>query len=154
MSQLTVLQRDPFPAEQFDDTDQQYEAATLGMWTFLATEVLFFGVLFLGFYVYRTRWPDAFARGRARLKWWIGSPNTAILLGSSFFMAMAVHAAKHGDRRRLIRWLLITIALGVVFLSIKFTEYGIEYHEHLVPRLNYSDVSPKDKRARKWISSS
>src|SRR4051794_24806597 len=121
MSELTALDRDSFPAEQFEEPEQQYEAATLGMWTFLATEVLFFGALFLGFFVYRTRWPEAFAHGAKELKWYLGTLNTAILLGSSFCMAMAVHAAREGKDKRIIRWLLATAALGVVFLGIKGT---------------------------------
>jgi cytochrome c oxidase subunit 3 len=143
MSQLTALEHDSYPAEQFEDTQQQSLAATLGMWTFLATEVLFFGVLFTGFYMYRMRWPDAFADGAKDLKWYLGGINTAVLLGSSYFVALAVEAARSGDRRRIVRNLLIAIALGVIFIGIKFTEYGIEYHDHLVPSLNFSSVSPE-----------
>jgi cytochrome c oxidase subunit 3 len=142
MSEVTALDRDTFPAEQFNDPPQQHESATLGMWVFLATEVLFFGTLFLSFFVYRVRWPQDFADAARDLKWWLGGPNTAVLLGSSFCMAMAVHAAKHANGH-LVRWLLITIGLGIIFLAIKFTEYGIEYHEHLVPQLNYSVISPE-----------
>jgi cytochrome c oxidase subunit III len=142
MSEMTAIDHDTYPAEQFRDTEQQFVAATLGMWTFLATEVLFFGVLFLSFYVYRLRWTDAFAHGARDLKWYLGCLNTAILLGSSYAMALAVHAARNGQNRKLMHRLLLTIALGVVFIGIKFTEYGIEYHEQLVPRLNYSDISP------------
>jgi cytochrome c oxidase subunit 3 len=139
---VTIFQRDSYPAEQFQDTDQQELAANLGMWTFLATEVLFFGVLFLGFYAYRTRWHEAFAHGARELKWYLGAINTAVLLGSSYVMAMAVHASREGQRKKLVRRLIVTIVLGLVFIGIKFTEYTIEYHEHLVPQLNYAAVSP------------
>lgn len=142
MSESTALRHDSYPAEQFEDTDQQKLTATLGMWTFLATEVLFFGVMFLGFYVYRMRWPDAFAETARDLKWYLGGLNTAILLGSSYFMSLAVHSAREGDLTRLLRRLLITIMMGVIFLGIKFTEYVIEYHDHLIPALSYSQISP------------
>lgn len=145
MSQLTVFEHDSLPAEQFEDTEQQTHAATIGMWTFLSTEVLFFGVIFASFYVYRMRWTEDFAEGAKELKWWLGGPNTAVLLGSSFCMAMAVHAAKHDKFRALVGWLVSTIVLGVCFILIKFTEYGIEYHEYLVPQLRYSAVSPDGK---------
>ncbi|HEY7089253.1 MAG TPA: cytochrome c oxidase subunit 3 family protein [Tepidisphaeraceae bacterium] len=138
----TAFEHDSFPAEQFHDADQQHEAGVLGIWTFLASEVLFFGVLFLGFFVYRTRWPEAFVHGSRELKWYLGTLNTAVLLTSSFAMAMAVHSARESENRRLVRWLLITIGLGIIFLGIKFTEYAIEYHDRLVPVLNFSDVSP------------
>jgi cytochrome c oxidase subunit 3 len=141
VSQLTVFEHDAYPAEQFRDAAQQNDAATLAMWTFLATEVLFFGAMFVCFYAYRMRWPQAFAAGARELKWYLGTVNTAVLLGSSYCMALAVHAAKVGDRRRLVRRLLLTAGIGIVFLAIKGTEYGIEYHEHLVPGLNYTDVS-------------
>ena len=142
MSQATIFEQDTYPSEQFRETGQQDEAAALGMWTFLATEVLFFGGMFLAFYVYRLRWPGDFAEGAKGLKWYLGTVNTAVLLGSSYCMALAVHSARQGDARRLVRRLLLTAAIGVVFLGIKFTEYGIEYHEHLVPALNYDAVSP------------
>jgi cytochrome c oxidase subunit 3 len=125
-------------AEQFADAEQQNESATLGMWTVLATEVLFFGVLFASYTVCRIRWPNAFRAGSLDLKWYLGAINTAVLLFSSFSMAMAVRFAALGDSRRIIRALLFTIALAVVFLVIKGTEYSIEWHEQLVPWLNYS----------------
>src|SRR3954452_2152626 len=101
----TAIQSDPLPAEQFDDAGQQRHAATLGMWTFLATEILFFGALFVCFYAMRMRWPGDFASGANHLMWYLGAINTAVLLTSSFFMAMAVHAAAGGDRRWIGRWL-------------------------------------------------
>lgn len=139
MAELAI-ESEPLPAEQFDDARQQRHASTLGMWTFLATEVLFFGVLFVSFFAMRLRWPADFAAGARHLKWYLGAVNTAVLLTSSFFMALAVHAAAHGDRRRVGRWLLATLALGAVFLGIKFTEYAVEYHERLVPHWHYSAV--------------
>jgi cytochrome c oxidase subunit 3 len=138
----TVFEHDTLPAEQFVAVDQQRETASLGMWTFLATEVLFFGVLFTAFFVYRTRWPEAFKEGAHELVWWLGTINTAVLLGSSFCMALAVHAASEADNRRIARWLWATIALGVLFVGIKFTEYSIEWHDMLVPKFHWSDVSP------------
>jgi cytochrome c oxidase subunit 3 len=130
--------RDPLVPEQFEDAEQQRESATLGMWTFLATEVLFFGGVFLGYTFYRLRWPEDFRHGSLDLKWYFGAINTGVLLGSSFTMALAVHAASHGERSRLVRYLLLTIGLAVVFLLIKASEYTIEYREHLVPGLNFA----------------
>jgi cytochrome c oxidase subunit 3 len=142
MSQVTVLENDPLPAEQFEDVEQQRETSFLGMWTFLATEVLFFGVLFTGFFVYRTRWPEPFAQGARELKWWLGAINTAVLLSSSYCMAMAVHAASQTDNPRLVRWLWSTIVLGALFVLIKATEYRIEWHDYLVPHFHWSDLPP------------
>jgi cytochrome c oxidase subunit 3 len=143
-----VIEREPLPAEQFDDAAQQRHASTLGMWAFLSSEVLFFGVLVVGFYAMRMRWPADFASGAHHLRWYLGATNTAVLLTSSFFMAMAVHAAASGDRRWTGRWLLLTVALGVAFLGIKFTEYAIEYHENLVPYWHYSGIDGRTGEAR------
>lgn len=122
----------------FDDMEQQKEAATLGMWSFLATEVLFFGGLFLGYTVYRAQYPGAFRFGSTHaMNWWIGAINTAVLLCSSLAVALAVHAAQHGNRKALVRWLVITIILGAAFLVFKAVEWTEEYHHHLIPGLNY-----------------
>src|SRR5258708_38340440 len=101
--------------EQFRNADQQREAATLGMWAFLATEVLFFGGLFVAYAVYRIRWPEDFRHGSLDLKWYLGGFNTAVLLLSSFSMVLAVRASQNGDNLRIIRYLLITMALAISF---------------------------------------
>jgi cytochrome c oxidase subunit III len=130
---------------QFEDRAQQKESATLGMWVFLSTEVLFFGALFTCYTIYRHQWPDAFRQGSLDLKWYMGGVNTAVLLVSSFCMAMAVHSAAIGSNPRIIRWLILTICVGGIFLGIKGTEYYIEYKEHLVPGLNFSLTEPDEK---------
>src|ERR1051326_4566975 len=106
-------------AEQFDDMPQQQEAATLGMWTFLATEVLFFGGMFLSYIVYRYAYPSAFAEASKHTIVLYGTINTAILLTSSLTMALAVHAAQEGRNRALLRYLLITIFFACCFLLVK-----------------------------------
>ena len=70
-------------AEQFADAEQQSEASQLGMWTFLATEVLFFGGLFVAYILYRHLYPEAFAIGSRHTDLLYGTLNTAILLTSS-----------------------------------------------------------------------
>ena len=129
---------------QFEDRYQQKEASTLGMWTFLATEVLFFGALFVSYTIYRHQYPEAFRYGSLDLKWYMGGVNTAVLLLSSFFMAMAVHAAARGDNAKIIRYLVLTIVVGSVFLAIKGMEYYIEYRELLVPGMNFSQSPPAE----------
>ena len=120
-------------AHHFDDAEQQIGAATLGMWTFLATEVLFFGGIFAGYAVYRYWYHDAFLAGSYHLDMWLGLTNTAVLLNSSLMMALAVNAAQSDDSCATVRLLAITIALGAVFLGIKGYEYYHKYADHLVP---------------------
>jgi cytochrome c oxidase subunit 3 len=130
-------------AHQFDDLEQQQEADTLGMWVFLATEVLFFGGLFVSYAIYRWWYFPAFAEGSHHLDIVIGTINTMILLASSFTMAMAVYSS-HMDRRKLITFFLIaTIVLGAAFLGFKAYEYLHKWHEHLVPGTYFQYDSPQ-----------
>ena len=120
-------------AIQFDTPEQQRRAATLGMWAFLTTEVLFFGGLFTGYAVYRALYPETFMAASRTLDVLLGTINTAILLGSSLTMALAVRSAQKSDQRNLQRFLLATILLGAAFLGIKAWEYAHKFHEHLIP---------------------
>ena len=96
----------------FDDAEQQKEASTLGMWTFLVTEILFFGGLFAVYVVYRTRFPEAWAAGSHHLDITLGTVNTAILICSSLTMALAVHSSQIGKNRLLIIFLIILLLFG------------------------------------------
>jgi cytochrome c oxidase subunit III len=125
-------------AHHFDDVDQQFDAASLGMWAFLATEVLFFGGLFAGYSLYRYWYPTAFELGSHQLDIWLGTINTAVLLTSSLTMALAVHAAETNDRPGVVRFLVATIVLGSIFLGIKGFEYYHKFEEHLVPGHSFS----------------
>jgi cytochrome c oxidase subunit 3 len=120
-------------AHHFENIEQQHEAATLGMWLFLATEVMVFGGLFTGYTVFRSLYPEAFAAGSRALHLELGGVNTAILLTSSLTMALAVYCAQIGNQRRLVLCLLLTAGLGITFLGIKGYEYYVDYEEGLVP---------------------
>lgn len=123
-----------YPVEhQFDDAEQQREAATMGMWLFIATEILFFGGMFLGYTVYRSAYPHAFAEASRHTLIAFGATNTGVLLISSSVMAFAVRAAKQNRRGLLGLLLLITASLGALFLLIKGFEYAQEIHEGLFP---------------------
>lgn len=125
-------------ARHLADPQQRLDIARLGVWLFLSTEVLFFGVLFLGFTLYRRSYPAEFIAASGHLNLWLGGFNTFVLLTSSLFVALAVLGADHGDRRRSTRYLMVTLALALVFLAIKAFEWYREYQDHLVPGLNFS----------------
>src|SRR5262245_5752607 len=112
-----------FRQHHFDGVQQQDEPSWLAMWVFLATEVMFFGGMFAAHFVYRHWYLLAFASASNRLDIWLGATNTAVLICSSFTMALAVHSAETSRGKPLIRFLLLTIILGLVFLGIKFYEY-------------------------------
>jgi cytochrome c oxidase subunit 3 len=120
-------------AEHFDDMPQQQEASTLGMWTFLATEVLFFGGLFMSYITYRYAYPEAFAAASKHTIVLYGTINTAILLTSSLTMALAVHAAQLGKNKALLGFLLTTILFACCFLVVKGLEYREDLNEQLWP---------------------
>jgi cytochrome c oxidase subunit 3 len=120
-------------AHQFDDYEQQQQAATQGMWLFLATEILFFGGMFLAYMVYRSMYHAAFAEASRNLDVVLGAINTAVLLCSSLTMAMSVHETQTGNRRAAAVLLVITMLLGTAFLGIKVYEYYHKYEQHLIP---------------------
>lgn len=124
-------------AEQFDDLPQQLEASQLGMWTFLATEVLFFGGLFLSYIIYRHFYWEAFAAAGRHTKILHGTVNTALLLTSGLTMSLAIHASQKGRNRPLLGFLFLTIFLGLCFLGVKGLEYKSDIEEHLVPGRNF-----------------
>lgn len=129
----------PHLPHHFDDAEQRYDAASLGMWIFLVTEVMFFGGLFTAYTVYRMRYPEAFAEAGHHLYMWIGAINTAVLLASSWTMVLAVHAVRKDERRSLLRHLTATAALGLVFLVLKAVEYYLDAHDRIVPGLGFRE---------------
>jgi cytochrome c oxidase subunit III len=133
----------PILSQQFDDVDQQSEASTLGMWLFLATEVMFFGGLITAYAIYRARFPSEIALASKELNVALGCLNTVVLLSSSLTMALAVRAAQLRRRIEVVRWLAFTMVLGTAFLGIKAIEWTADYHEHLIPGLNFQ-VPEKD----------
>jgi cytochrome c oxidase subunit III len=118
---------------QFDDLEQQHQTSMIGMWLFLATEVLFFGGLITAYAVYRSTSAREFELASGHMAVWLGFLNTVILLGSSLTMAMAVRAAQLRLHRELVVYLGLTMALGSGFLGVKAIEYSEEFREHLVP---------------------
>lgn len=124
-------------AEQFQQPEQQREAATLGMWIFLATEVLFFGVLFAAYLIGRVLYPEAFAAASRETELMLGTINTVTLLTSGLTMALAVRAAQADQRRALVVLLVLTALIGLAFLGVKGYEYWKDYQHHLVPGLNF-----------------
>jgi cytochrome c oxidase subunit 3 len=130
-------------AHQFTGPRQQYEAATLGMWLFLATEILFFGGVLTAYAVYRHAHAHAFVEGSKQLFTSIGTVNTLVLLTSSLTMALAVYAAHTGRHSWLTLCLGLTMVFGAAFLVLKGTEYYLEYREGLVPRLAWHPDAPE-----------
>jgi cytochrome c oxidase subunit 3 len=126
-------------AFQFSSAEQQSRATTLGLWVFLATELMFFGPLFFGYWVGRRNFPQGFIEASPHTDVVLGTINTAVLLTSSLTMVLAAAMRKLDSSRKSTAILLwITAALGIAFLFIKGTEYAHEWHEHLFPGSGFS----------------
>ncbi len=147
-----TVRRHPVLAHQFDDLEQQKEVSNLGMWVFLATEVLFFGGLFLTYSIYRAWYPDAFAAASRQMVLWAGTTNTVVLITSSLTMALAVRAAQTGERRSVMLFLALTMLLGTTFLGIKAFEYRTEFVEHHVPGPGFQFEAPHLAHAQLFFS--
>src|SRR5260370_4699424 len=117
----------------FENMEQQREAGTLGMWVFLVTEIMFFGGMFLAYTLYRYKYPEAFAVASNPLDIKLGGINTAVLIVSSFTMAMAVFSTQVGKKRNSIIFLLMTMALGLTFQVIKPIENHDNKRDSLMP---------------------
>ena len=130
-----------FLKHHFDNTSQQEGAAKLGMWIFLATEILMFSGLFLAYFVVRSNYPEMVLEAHEKLNKVMGSINTVVLITSSLTMALGVRAAQTNNNTALERNLLLTIACAAIFMIVKYFEYsakiehgtlpGLAYHEHV-----------------------
>jgi cytochrome c oxidase subunit III len=131
-------------AHQYETLEQQHDAGRLGMWLFLATEILFFGGMFASYVVYRELHLAAFETGSRLLEAKFGATNTAVLICSSLTMALSIRSAQTGKNKgTIIFWLILTMILGAAFLGIKFTfEWHHDWVEGLVPGLSWRYSGP------------
>lgn len=147
---------DPYLAHHFEDMGQQAEAHSLGLWIFLATEIMFFGGLFVAFICYHVLFPDAFEMASNRLSVSWGVVNTAVLLISSFTMAMAVYSAQTNKRKPLLMYLGITFLCACAFMGVKSIEWTQKAQHHLVPGPNFhfqlDDPTAAETQAPSWPS--
>jgi cytochrome c oxidase subunit 3 len=132
----------PALLHHFATEGQQKNAASLGMWVFLAQEVMFFGGMFCAYLVYRYKYPGDFGSASQQLSITLGAINTVVLICSSLTVVLAVRAAQLGKRMALVFWLLATIVLGLVFLGIKADEYAEKFEKHHVPGPHFSYHEP------------
>lgn len=132
-SPITVEQHGPELRHHFASAEQQRDAASLGMWIFLGTEIMFFGGMFCAYLIYRYWYFNEFAAGSRSLDIYLGTINTAVLICSSLTVALGVRAAQMGKQKLLIILLVLTIIFGLAFLGIKGVEWYQKYEEHHIP---------------------
>jgi len=125
----------------YRDMSQQHDAAKLGIWLFLATEILLFGGLFCGYAVFRANHEDLFVWGEQFLDERYGAANTAVLLISSLSMAMAITYVQKEMRRLAMACLGITFVCAAIFMAIKSVEYQHKFHDHLLGGMAFYETS-------------
>ncbi len=124
----------------FATHEQQFDATKIGMWLFLATEILLFGGLFVGFALSQSAHPAAFIEAHHHLDKTLGALNTVVLLFSSFTMVMGVHYAKTNERKKSAIMLVFTLLCAAAFLVVKYFEYAHKFHDGLLPGMFYQHV--------------
>jgi len=123
---------------QFEDLDQQNESYIVGMWSFLVTEVMFFGALFLAYTLYRVMYFNTYLEAHHFLDVKLGTLNTLVLLSSSLSAALAVYYAQHGQRIKVALLLAFTCLCAFGFMGIKYVEYTSKINEGLLPDRNFN----------------
>lgn len=130
-------------AHHFQTVEQQFASAKLGMWVFLATEILMFGGLFCGYAVYYSNHHEIFVYGHQFLDKELGGINTVVLICSSLTMAWGVRAAQLGQKNLLVTLLILTLLGGFGFMGIKAVEYNHKWHLGLLPGEHYKTESER-----------
>jgi cytochrome c oxidase subunit 3 len=138
MSTDDLALKEHHPAHHFDDAHAEFDAAKLGIWLFLATEIMMFGGLFVGYIYYHGLYPVMFEAGAKFLDWKLGALNTIILLISSFTMAASIHYISTDQIRKGILNMWLTVACGGGFLIVKYFEYAHKIHDGLLPGKLYA----------------
>ena len=136
----THVAHPPYQRHHFETVAQQFDATNFAMWLFLLTEIMFFGGLFTAYLIMRNWYYPAFVEGSHHLSIFWGTSNTAVLITSSFTMAMGVWCAQTRRKTGLILCLTLTLFLGFVFLCIKGIEWHGEWVDQHVPGLRFTDV--------------
>jgi len=136
----------------FSSLARQNEAMRLGMWLFLATEILLFAGLFTGYAVYRFEFPEAFKECSRHLELTAGTVNTLVLITSSLTVALAIHYARSNRPKAAAVCLVLTLAFALAFLGIKAIEYTAHFHEKSLPGKYYAFEEVKVPGAAMFFS--
>ncbi|HZN54610.1 MAG TPA: cytochrome c oxidase subunit 3 family protein [Candidatus Polarisedimenticolaceae bacterium] len=135
---MSHAEHPPYLQHHFETAEQQFDAGKLGIWLFLATEILLFGGLFCAYAIYRANHPEIFVYAHHYLDKTLGGTNTVILLCSSLTMAWAVRASQLGQRKLLVLLLVLTLLGGAGFMGIKYVEYQQKWKHGLLPGAHFA----------------
>ena len=128
----------PHLHHHFVSSEQQFDAAKLGMWLFLITEVLLFSGMFVAYTVYRVWHPEVFANASELLDWRLGGLNTLVLLASSFTVALSIHFAQKDEKEKVMVLLILTLLCAAAFMVVKYFEYSGKFAHGVFPGAGYA----------------
>lgn len=120
-------------AHHFQSAEHEYNTSKFGLWTFLVTEIVMFGGLFVGYILFHEKFPAMFHEGSTFLDWRLGALNTVVLLVSSLTMALSIYYAQVNQKSKVLLNLYITLACGVIFLIVKAFEYHHKFELGMLP---------------------
>ncbi len=152
MANHTSSKQTQFFQHHYVDADQQLDASKMGMWIFLATEILMFGGLFVAYITYRFWYPDLFVMASKELNTLWGTVNTIVLLGSSLTVAMAIKSAQLNQKKNIAINLGITLALAAVFMVIKYFEWTHKFDLGIFPGRYYAFEGIEHPKANVFFS--
>ena len=136
---------DPHHQHHFTTMEQQFDTSKIGMWLFLATEVLLFGGLFVGFGMMQARFPQEFMEAHEHLQRPLGALNTVVLLFSSWTMVMGVLSASTNQRKKLVMYPDASPSSAPASSwASKYFEYSHKYEEGLLPGHYYTHHGDQD----------
>lgn len=131
---MSIISKVPHEiGHHFEDAHSEFDACKIGMWLFLAQEVLFFGGLFVAYFVFRYMYPNMFIDAHKLLSWKMGAVNTVFLIASSFTMVMSVRASQLGKTKEILNYLYLTLGFATLFMCVKAVEYSQKIHHGLLP---------------------
>lgn len=132
-------------AHHFNSIEHEFEAGKLGMWLFLVTEVMLFGVFFAGYGLYMYLYPEMFREAHHELNKWMGALNTVVLLISSLTMALSIAFIQRDQKTKSMWMLFITLVCAGIFMVVKYFEYTHKFHLGIYPGqyFNNAEMSAK-----------
>lgn len=120
-------------AHHFKDAMHEFLSSKEGIWVFMVTEILMFGGLFVGYFIFHALYPEMFAEGASHLAWKLGALNTVVLIASSWTMALSIHFIQRGLNSKATACLITTILCGAIFMVVKYMEYTAKIEHGLLP---------------------
>lgn len=125
-------------AHHFNSAEHEYETSKEGVWIFLVTEIMMFGGLFVGYFIYNMIYPEVFIEGSKSTDWRLGALNTVVLLFSSLTMALGIYYCQKNDKQKAVLNLALTVLCGAIFMGVKYIEYSHKIHLGKLPGMWYT----------------